>query len=76
MIGNITQARDSRAELGKPNSWNLFKAIKCTSKVTNLVWFNRETRRRLHINFFTKIPIKEYIFDIHLKKGPIYWQQQ
>lgn len=54
MIGNVTQARDGKAELGKPSFWSLFKAIKCTSKVTtNLVLFNRETRRRLHINFFT-----------------------
>ena len=53
MIGNVTQARDGRAELGKPSSWNLFKAIKCMSNVTNLIQFNRETKRRLHINFFT-----------------------
>ena len=53
MTGNVTQVRDGRAELGKPSSWSLFKAIKCTLKMTNLVRFNRETRRRLHINFFT-----------------------
>ena len=53
MTSNVTQARDGKAELGKPNSWSLFKAIKCTSKVTNLVWFNKETRKMLHINFFT-----------------------
>ena len=76
MTTNVTQARNGKAELGKLSLWSMFRAIKYTSKVTNLVWFNRETRRRLHINFFTKIPIKEYILDIHLKKGPIYWQQQ
>ena len=53
MTGNVTQVRDGRAELGKPSSWSLFKAIKYMSKVTNLVLFNRKTRRRLHINFFT-----------------------
>ena len=53
MTGNVTQARDGRAELGKPSSWNLFKAIKFTLKVTNLVQFNRETKKRLHINFVT-----------------------
>ena len=57
MIGNVIQARDGRAELSKPSSWSLFKAIKSMSKVTNLFWFNRETnretRRRLHIKFFT-----------------------
>ena len=37
MIDHVTQARDGRAEFGKPNSWSLFKALKCTSKVTNLV---------------------------------------
>ena len=53
MIDNVTQVRDGKAELGKLSSWSLFKAIKCTSKVTNHVRFNRETRRRLRINFFT-----------------------
>ena len=49
MTGNITQARDGKTKLGKLNSWSLFKAIKCTSKVTNLVWFNRKTKSRLHM---------------------------
>ena len=53
MIGHVTQARDCRAEFGKPSSWSLFKVIKCTLKVTNLVRVNIETRLRLHINFFT-----------------------
>ena len=53
MISNVTQARDGKAKLGKPISWSFFKAIKCTSNVTNLVRFNRKTKRRLHINFFT-----------------------
>ena len=53
MTGHITQAKDGRAKFGKPSSWSLFKAIKCTLKVTNLVRVNIETRRRLHINFFT-----------------------
>ena len=56
--GNVAQAKDSGAELDKPSSWSLFKAIKCTSKMTNLVLFNKEIRRRLHIEFFTQIPIK------------------
>ena len=51
--GNVTQAKDSEAELGKLSSWRLFKGIKCMSKMKNLVLFNRETRRRLHIDFFT-----------------------
>ena len=33
MTGHVTQARDGRAKFGKPSSWSLFKAIKCTSKV-------------------------------------------
>ena len=53
MTSNVTQVRNGKAELGKPSSWSLFKAIKCMSKVTNLIRFNRETRRRLYINFFT-----------------------
>ena len=53
MTGNVIQARDGRAELSKPSSWSLFKAIKCMSKAINLVQINRETRKRLHINFFS-----------------------
>ena len=50
MTNNVTQARYGRTKFGKPS---LFKVTKCTSNVTNLVGFNRETRRRLHISFFT-----------------------
>jgi hypothetical protein len=62
-----TQSRNCRAKLSKPSSRCPFQTIKGTTKSAHLVKWMRKTRWRLHIDFFTQVPIEEGIFDIHLK---------